>query len=192
MPDESPSSGFWHGLRIVAIGRRPKRTLARLAVLVVASVVVFNFVLLPIRVTGSSMEPTYHDRAVNFINRLAYVLGQPRRGDVVGIRLSPNANATFHELLLKRLVGLPGETISFSDGHVCVNGAPQDEPYLKLSSGWNVPGKTLGPDDYYFVGDNRSMRPDEHVHGVAPRSQIVGRILLGGNPPAAPARKPAQ
>jgi signal peptidase I len=53
-------------LRVAVIGRRPKRTLARLAVLVGASAVVFKFALLPIRVTGISMEPTYHDHAVNF------------------------------------------------------------------------------------------------------------------------------
>jgi len=165
----------------MAIGRRPKRTLLRLAVLVVASIVTFKYVLLPIRVTGISMEPTFHDGAVNFINRLAYVRGQPQRGDVVGIRFSTNASDTFHFVLLKRVVGLPGETISFVGGHVCVNGEPQDEPYLKLPSNWNVPEKTLGPDDYYFVGDNRSMPPDWHEHGIAERARIVGRVLLKGH-----------
>jgi signal peptidase I len=182
MPGESPSSGFWFWLRVAVIGRRPKRTLARLAVLVAVSAVVFKFALVPIRVVGVSMEPTYHNHAVNFINRLAYVRGEPQRGDVVGIRLSTNTDATFHVLLLKRVVGLPGETISFSRGHVCVNGHPLEEPYLKKSSDWNLPGKTLGPDQYYFVGDNRAMPPDEHEHGAAFRWQIVGRILLKGNP----------
>jgi signal peptidase I len=127
------------------------------------------------------MEPTFHDRAVNFINRLAYVRGQPQRGDVVGIRFSTDASTPVHFVLLKRLVGLPGETISFSGGHVCVNGELQAEPYLKWRSDWNVPAKTLGPDDYYFVGDNRTMPPDQHTHGVAARSQIVGRVLFKGN-----------
>jgi len=181
MPGESPSSRFWYWLRVAAVGRRPKRTLARLAVLVAASAVLFKFALVPIRVTGISMEPAFHDNAVNFINRLAYVRGQPQRGDVVGLRLSTNADATFHVLLLKRLVGLPGETISFSGGHLRVHGKPLEEPYLKLHSNWNVPEKTLGPDDYYFVGDNRSMPPQQHKHGVATRSQIVGRVLWKGN-----------
>ena len=181
MPGESPSSGFWYWLRVAAIGRRPKRTLARLAALVAASVVVFNFVLLPIRVTGISMEPTFHDQTVNFINRLAYVRGEPQRGDVVGLRFSTNGTGAVHVILLKRLVGLPGETISFSDSYLCVNGEPLEEPYLKLRSPWNEPGKTLGPGHYYFVGDNRSMPPGLHEHGVATRSQIVGRVLLKGN-----------
>ncbi len=162
----------------MAIGRRPKWTLIRLAVLVVSSVILFKFVLLPIRVIGPSMEPTFHDRAVNFINRLAYVRRQPQRGDVVGIRFSINADGTPHALLLKRLVGLPGETISFSGGHVCVNGERQDEPYLKWPSQWNLPDRKLGSEEYYFVGDNRTMPPDQHEHGIAYRSQILGRILF--------------
>lgn len=182
MPGESPSSSSWRWLRVAAIGRRPKRTLVRLAVLAVLSALIFKFALVPIRVTGISMEPTFHDHAVNFINRLAYVRGRPQRGDVIGLRLSPNASGAFHVLLLKRLVGLPGETISFSDGHVCVNGEPQEEPYLKWRSQWNLPEKTLGPDDYYFVGDNRTMPPSQHEHGIASRSQIVGRVLFKGNP----------
>ena len=182
MPSQPPTSGSLSWWRVAAIGRRPKWTLARLAVLVVASVVVFRFVLLPIRVTGISMEPTFHDHAVNFVNRLAYGRGQPQRGDVIGLRLRTDTNATFHVLLLKRLVGLPGDTISFADGHVCLNGVPQEEPYLKLPGKWNLPEKTLGPDDYYFVGDNRSMPPGQHEHGVASRSQIVGRVLFKGNP----------
>ncbi len=181
MPGEPPSSGFWYWLRVAAVGRRPKRTLLRLAVLVVGAVVVFKFALLPIRVVGFSMEPAFHNHAINFINRLAYVRGQPQRGDVVGIRLSTNLQATVHVMLLKRLVGLPGETISFAGGHLCINGDPQDEPYLKLPSDWNEPGKALGSNEYYFVGDNRSMPSAQHEHGVAYRSQIVGRVLFKGN-----------
>src|ERR1039458_9272658 len=94
MPSDSPSSGFWYWLRVAVIGRRPKRTLLRLAVLVVVIVVAFKFAILPIRVTGISMEPAFHDHAINYINRLAYVRGQPQRGDVVGIRLFTNANPT--------------------------------------------------------------------------------------------------
>jgi len=180
MPDAVPSSGFWYWLRVAVIGRRPKRTLVRAAVLAGGAALVFKFVLFPIRVAGISMEPTFHNHAINCINRLAYARRPPRRGDVVGIRFSTNAT-TFHILLLKRVVGLPGETISFSHGHVCVNGEPQKEPYLKFASDWNVRGTTLGPDDYYFVGDNRSMPPDEHEHGVAVRARIVGRILFNGN-----------
>ena len=75
-------------LQIVVIGRNPKVTLVRVAVLIVTCFVVFRFILLPARIEGISMLPTYKDRSVNFVNRLAYRWHEPRRGDVVGIRLA--------------------------------------------------------------------------------------------------------
>ena len=73
-------------LRIVLIGRNPKVTLARLAVLVVTCFIIFKFILLHIQVEGISMLPTYPDRSKHFVNRFAYLWQEPQRGDVVGIR----------------------------------------------------------------------------------------------------------
>jgi signal peptidase I len=72
--------------RLVA-GRNPKSTLVRAAILAVVLVVVFKFILIPVYVKGISMEPTYHDGGVNFVNRLAYRWTKPRRGDVVAVRI---------------------------------------------------------------------------------------------------------
>jgi hypothetical protein len=91
LPAEAPASppplASW--LRILAVGRDPKRTLLRAAVLAEVCLVVFKWVLLPVRVAGISMAPTYADRSLNFVNRVAYLGHGPRRGDVVGIRLTP-------------------------------------------------------------------------------------------------------
>ena len=182
MQSEPKSGGFLYWLRVVAIGRRPKRTIIRLITLVVVCFVVFRFILIPIRVSGISMEPTFHDGNLNLVNRLAYVRGQPQRGDVAGLRFTTNAGTSVKQILLKRLVGLPGDAISFANGHVCVNGEPEEEPYLVNPSSWNIPPTTLGSNEYYYVGDNRSMDPDDHLHGVALRSQILGRVLLKGHP----------
>ncbi len=157
----------------LVIGRRPKRTLIRLVFLLVGSVVIFKFVLLPIRVEGASMLPTYRERGVNFVNRLAYRTHGPRRGDVVAIRYAGEKI-----MLMKRVIGLPGETVSFRDGKVFVNGSPLDEPYVKLPTNWNLPQEMVGPNQYYVVGDNRSMRESDHVKGRAERKRIVGRVLL--------------
>jgi signal peptidase I len=182
MRNEAECPGLWHWLQVITIGRRPKRTLARLVALVVICLITFTFVLIPVRVTGISMEPTYHDHSVNFINRLAYVRREPQRGDVVGVRLSPNPGAGTKIMLLKRVVGLPGEAVSFVGGHVCIDGDVQTEPYLKHVSDWEAPPTSLGPGQYYVVGDNRSMRPEEHEHGKAERAQIVGRVLFTKGP----------
>ena len=160
-------------LRIMLIGRNPKVTLARIAVLVVTSFVVFKFILLPIRVEGISMLPTYKDRSVHLVSRVAYLWHEPRRGDVVSIRL-----AGFHVMYMKRIIGLPGETIAFANGQVLINGEALDEPYEKLLCDWNLPPEKLGPNEYFVVGDNRTMPPKWHMFGKASRDRIIGKLLL--------------
>ncbi len=170
--------GRW--LRIAFIGRNPKLTLARLVILVVTCVVVFKFVLLPIRVDGISMQPTYKDGAVNFINRLAYCRHEPRRGDVVGIMLG-RTNASYRTprvMYMKRVVGLPGETVAFADGRLLINGVPLDEPYVKAPCDWNSGPVTVDSNEFYVVGDNRSMAQELHDQGRATRRQIVGKVLF--------------
>ena|SRR5581483_5901073 len=163
-------------LRTFIFGRKPKWTLARLGLLIISVFIVFNFVLTrPIRVTGRSMLPTYHDGQINFLNRLAYLRHEPQRGDVVGIRYSGE-----DVMLLKRIVGLPGEQVSFEEGKLFINGQALDEPYMKLHCNWTHKPLKLGPNDYYVVGDNRSMAWDDHEHGAADRRRIVGKVLFGG------------
>ena len=160
-------------LRIIAVGRNPRTTLIRILVLVAVCFVVFKFVLLPLRVSGISMEPTYHDRSINFLNRLAYLTHEPQRGDVVSIRY-----AGPHVMLMKRIVGLPGETIEFQNGKILINGEPLAEPYEKNPCDWTLPPEKIGPDEFYVVGDNREMAPADHVHGRVPRERILGKVLL--------------
>jgi signal peptidase I len=163
-----------------AIGRRPWLTVARLAVLIISTWAVFSFVLTPpVRVTGISMLPTYHNGQINFINRLAYLRHDPQRGDVVGVHFKHTAGDSV--LYLKRIVGLPGETVSFADGKLYINGEPQDEPYVKTPCNWDMPSMKLGLDEYYLVGDNRGMAFADHEQGAARRQQIVGRILFRGS-----------
>jgi signal peptidase I len=160
-------------MQVVLIGRDPRRTLIRLLVLVTVSFIVFKFMLLPIRISGMSMFPTYKEKRVNFVNRVRYWFHAPQRYDVVAIRTSGTSI-----MYMKRIVGLPGESVGFHQGHVMINGKMLDEPYLKLLSDWEHAPERLGPDEYYLVGDNRSMALEDHYHGKAPRSRIVGKILL--------------
>ena len=159
-------------IRLV-VGRRPKRTLLRAAVLAVILVVVFRYVLLPVRVQGISMWPTYRDQQWSLVNRLAYVWSEPRRGDVVCVRFTAGERV----MLLKRVVALPGETVGFRNGRLHVNGQPVDEPYVRTSCDWEEPERRLGPDEYYVVGDNRSMPREDHLHGIAERWRIVGKLI---------------
>jgi signal peptidase I len=166
-------------VQMVLIGRRPRNTLVRILVLVAVCAVTFKFVLLPIKVEGISMEPTYHNHRVDCVNRLAYLWHEPQRGDVVSIRLSdPGTFSTPSEMYMKRIVALPGETIVFHQGHIYINGELLDEPYLKNPCDWEHDPIQCGPDEYYVVGDNRSMPFEYHTQGRAPRDHIIGKVLL--------------
>jgi signal peptidase I len=172
-PVQSANESRPHWLQVLTIGRRPKTTLIRIAVLVVTCFVTFKFVLLPIRVEGISMQPTYHTGQINCVNRLAYLRHEPQRGDIVSVRLAGTS-----VMYMKRIIGLPGETVSFHQGHALINGEPLAEPYVKFSCDWEHAPIVCGPDQFYVVGDNRSMPFEYHTQGRAERSHIVGKLLL--------------
>jgi signal peptidase I len=161
-------------LRIMLIGRKPKRTLIRAIILAVCCFLffkffVFKYIVLPVRIEGYSMYPTYSDWGVNFVNRLAYRHSEPQRGDIVGIRMAGPSI-----MLMKRIVGMPGETIAFEHGRLVINGQEMPEPYLKHHSpAPYMEAVTLGPGQYFVIGDNR-MNSDS---GKIDRDRIVGKIL---------------
>ena len=173
MEAESEQAHLPGWLQAALIGRDPRRTLWRIAILVVTSVVVFKFILLPVRVEGASMMPTYKDRGVNFVNTLAYAWSKPKRGDVVTCELAGR-----RIMYMKRIVGLPGETVAFHHGHVLINGVVLEEPYVKFRCNWERLPVTLEADQYFVVGDNRAMAIEDHSMGEPHRSRIVGKILL--------------
>jgi signal peptidase I len=160
-------------VKTILFGPKPRVTAIRAAVLIATSVVIFGFVLLPIRLTGISMEPTYSDGQMNFANRLAYAWRDPSRGDVVAIRMAgPSV------VYVKRIIGLPGERIEIAMGVVKVNGEPLLEPTVVKKAAWNLPPLTLGPGEYFVVGDNRSMSIRNHELGRTTRERLVGKLLF--------------
>ena len=163
----------------MAIGRNPRTTLVRLAITLVLVFVGFRMSIQPILVQGISMQPTYRDGQRRFLNKLAYRFAEPMRGDVIGIR-----EAGKQVLLLKRVVGLPGERLRIVQGTVLINGDPLEEPYLlpptngvRNPAPWNLQEVRLGQDEHYVIGDNRSMRQTDHYFGIVERERIVGRLI---------------
>jgi len=148
-------------------------TLIRAKALIVSAVVLFGFVLLPIRLHGISMLPTYADGGLNFANRAAYWFGAPSRGDAVAIRMAGE-----HVVFVKRIVGLPRERIGIIAGVVVINGEPLIEPSVIYKAPWNVPEVTLGSDEYFVIGDNRGMAAQNHDFGRTTRARIVGKMLF--------------
>lgn len=160
-------------LTTILWGRSLRAALVRAALVGALLFVVSRTVLIPVRAQGISMLPNWHEGELLVVNALAYRFGDPRRGDVVAVRLAGG-----RAYLIKRIIGLPGERIAIASGVVHVNGVPLDEPYVVLRTPWEVGETLLEPDEYYVVGDNRSMPPGSHDFGRARRARIVGKVLF--------------
>lgn len=119
---------------------------------------------------GESMEPTLASRELLLVDRAAYRHAEPRRGDIVVARHSG-------EWIVKRVVGLPGETIEVRNGQLLVNGRRLPEVYPALPGSLRIAPGTLQTDRYALLGDNRSLGSDQTVHAVVGREHILGQVV---------------
>jgi signal peptidase I len=159
--------------RRVVFGRHPRRTAVRILALAAVAFVTFKWLLIPIRTDGPSMQPTYESDSLHLVNRLSYAFKKPSRGDIVAIRLAGPSL-----VIVKRVVGLPGERIAFAGGVLQVNGVPLDEPYVRSRRPWDRAEITLGPHEYFVVGDNRGMSQGNHKFGGVDDRRILGKVIF--------------
>lgn len=159
-------------LRRFLIPEFNRSTLLRLLLVVAVSVIIFTQVLVPLRIEGKSMEPTHKDGGFTFCWRGRYLFAEPARGDVVAIRFAGQ-----RVMLLKRIIGLPGETIEFRNGALFINGEWIQEPYIRTPSEWNLAPRKVEPGKVYVVGDNRTVALDRHQMGQVEVGRIMGSVL---------------
>lgn len=151
-----------------------------LETLVLAVVLYFgiNAVSARVRVDGFSMRPTLQDGEYILVNKLAYKFSEPVRGDIVVFVFPVNPE----EDLIKRIIGVPGDTITIQDGMLTVNGVVVDEPYINAPPAYN--GTWQVPEGELFVlGDNRNDSRDSHQWGLLPIENVIGRAVLIYWPP---------
>ncbi len=140
------------------------------------------FIAAPYVVSGQSMEPGFQDWNYLIVDRLSYELGSPERGDVIVFDLPQETSRA----LIKRIIGLPGETVVVSGKKVIVvneehpDGIVLEEPYLDPANvvGTNEASITLAEGEYFVLGDNRKVSADSRLWGPLPREDIVGRVLV--------------
>lgn len=141
-----------------------------------AFVLVFS-VGMKISMVGVSMEPALYNGQEVLINRFIYKITSPKRGDVIAFLPNGNQNSHYY---LKRIVGLPGESIQIIDGYVYINGerVPEDE-YDKMAD-YGIAGNEiqLGSDEYFVLGDNRNMSEDSRSGniGAVKKDTIAGKV----------------
>jgi signal peptidase I len=153
--------------RRIVFGRNPTRTLRRLMVWATGTLLTFHYLFVPIKVTGASMTPTYRDGSLKFIKSLSYAKRAPKRNDVVILRDG-------EDLILKRVIAIPGETVTLDHGTFYINGKPLEDEFSKQPVNWESEQVTLGPNEYFVIGDNRTYS----IFGKFDRRQIVGKIFF--------------
>ncbi|MCF6186513.1 MAG: signal peptidase I [Desulfobulbaceae bacterium] len=148
-----------------------KKRLLRIFCISLGAYFFFSYVLLPLRIEGRSMEPTYADGGFSFCRRLQYLFSEPKRGDVVAIRFAGR-----QVVLLKRVVALTGDTVEFQNGVLLVNNQRVSEPYVRYNSNWNLPPRQVAPGKVYVVGDNRGVPMEQHHFGQVSTQRILGKV----------------
>lgn len=142
------------------------------------------FLVQPFIVKGESMEPNFHDSEYLIIDELTFRFREPIRGEIVVFH-PPGADDS--QYYIKRVIGLPGETVEVKDGDVIIyneeypNGFTLEETYLDEYT----PGRdrrVVGLDEYYLMGDNRDASLDSRAFGTVPKSNVVGRVWIRGLP----------
>ena len=126
-----------------------------------------------IRVEGGSMEPSLHDGEFVVINRLAYRWNDPQRGEIIVFRFPLDPERRF----IKRIIGLPGDTVTVKAGQVLVNNLPLDEPYLadppRYDGTW-----TVEEGQVFVLGDNRNNSSDSQNWGNLSTDEIIGKAII--------------
>jgi len=152
-------------------------TLALLIVVVVIPIRVF--VASPFIVDGASMHPTFENLDYLIIDELIYYFRTPARGDVIVFRYPSNPSIFY----IKRVIGLPNETVSINHGVVTVTTAAGeslalDEPYMVNEDATYTKNVSLLPGEYFVMGDNRPNSSDSRIWGPLPEKDIIGRVDL--------------
>ncbi len=157
------------------------------------------------KVDGASMEPTLHTGEYLLINKIAYLrlagaplqlvedvglaprgvddyypFGGPQRGDIVVFRYPEAPDRDF----IKRIIGLPGDTVQIERGRVYLNGVMLNEPYIEAVPSYSMPAEKVPPDSYFVLGDNRPNSSDSHIWGYVPQYDMIGKAWVSYWPPS--------
>ena len=134
---------------------------------IILVILIKRFVVSPVKVNGSSMYKTLHDKDIMILNEFTYYFNDIERSDIVVVKEKG-------ELLIKRVIALPNETIECKDGSIYVNDKKLSETYVNGTTN-DFEKVSLGKDEYFVMGDNREVSLDSRVYGTYTRKEIKGK-----------------
>ncbi|MEL6139456.1 MAG: signal peptidase I [Cyanobacteria bacterium J06628_6] len=158
-----------------------KENLKLVAIALLISIVVRIFIAEPRYIPSNSMDPTLHIGDRLLVEKVSYRLRSPEPGDIVVFEPPPQLQAvgfTADQAFIKRVIGLPGQTVQVIHDQVYVDGAPLDERYILAPPHYEMPPFTVPAGQLFVMGDNRNDSNDSHVWGALPTENIIGRALL--------------
>ncbi|MDT9296570.1 MAG: signal peptidase I [Arthrospira platensis PCC 7345] len=129
-------------------------------------------------IPSGSMLPTLEINDRLIIDKLSYRFTEPQRGDVVVFNPTEELSLQYNDAFIKRIIGLPGETLEVRDGQVFVNGEPIEEDYIAEEPQYKWGPETIPEGQFLVLGDNRNNSFDSHYWGFVPRENIIGRAVV--------------
>jgi len=154
-----------------------------LIVTVILTIIIFFLVQSTIQVSivnGSSMEPSLQHGQRLIVNKAVYFFHEPESGDIVIFHPPDNPKS---DPFIKRVIGVPGDTVEIKAGVVYVNGSPLDEPYVKQPPDYTFTAEKIPENNYFVLGDNRNNSNDSHNGWTVPENNIIGKAWLSIWPP---------
>ncbi|AGY56475.1 signal peptidase I [Gloeobacter kilaueensis] len=158
-----------------------RQNVQTVALAVLLALFIRSFVAEARYIPSGSMLPTLQvdDRLI--VEKLSYEFQRPDRGQV--IVFMPPRSTHIEQAFIKRVIGLPGDTIAVHNGRVIVNGQPLSESYIAAPPSYEMPARRVPPGEYFVMGDNRNNSYDSHLWGFLPRENVIGRALFRFWPP---------
>ncbi len=147
---------------------------------VLLAVAVTLFVMQGFCVSGACMQPHLYTGERVLANKLAYHLGGPRRGEIVIFEYPKDPT----QIYVKRVIGLPGETVAIHGGDVSINGKQLAEPYKTYQAHGDMAARSIPRGEYFVMGDNRDVSDDSRYWGNLPRYDVIGKAVACYWPPS--------